>query len=492
MSDALKILLVSSEVMPFAKTGGLADVAGSLPKALRTQGHDVRVVLPRYKQIERGKYVTDFPVDMQNGKEAAIIREGEIGAKEEGIETTLPVYFIDNYRYFYREGIYGYWDEAERFAFFCKAVLEMLPRINFQPDIIHCNDWQSGPIPLLLKVKYNANPFYDRMATLFTIHNLRYQGNFAREALHYLGLGDEFYHPEELEFYGYVSYMKAGLLYSDILNTVSRTYAEEIKGPELGERFDGLLRKRSRDLYGIVNGINFHEFNPATDHKLYRNYDSNDIQGKKKNKEKLQEEMELPKRDVPLLGIISRLVSQKGFDLVAGMVDDLMEQDVQLIILGTGEEYFESLLKRMKEKHPDKVGLYLGFNADLAKRIYAGSDIFLMPSRYEPCGLGQLISLRYGTIPVVRHTGGLADTIIDCSASKDSGNGFAFREYSSKALASAVIRALKVYNEEPGEWENLVRRAMEIDNSWARSAKEYKDIYDIAIGKASRRAKMIS
>ncbi len=492
MADSLKILLVSAEVMPFAKTGGLADVAGSLPKALRTQGNDVRVVLPRYKQIEKGKYVTDFPVNMHGRKATTIIREGEITAKEESIEDRLPVYFIDNYHYFYREGIYGYRDEAERFAFFCKAVLEMLPMINFQPDIIHCNDWQSGPIPLLLRVNYSANPFYDKIATLFTVHNLQYQGNFSREVLHHLDLGDEFYHPEELEFYGFVSYMKAGILYGDILNTVSRTYAQEIMTPERGERFDGLLRKRSKDLYGIVNGINYHEFNPATDPKIYKNYDSKHIKDKKRNKEKLQEEIGLPKKDVPLIGVISRLVSQKGFDLVAGMMDELMEQDIQIVILGTGEEYYENLIKRMKGKHPDKVGFYLGFNADLAKRIYAGCDIFLMPSRFEPCGLGQLISLRYGTIPVVRHTGGLADTIEDYNSHKETGNGFAFTEYSSKALASAMIRALKVYNEEPEEWLKLVKRAMDIDNSWARSAEEYRDLYQVAIRKSLTKRRMIS
>lgn len=489
---SLKVLFVSAEVAPFAKTGGLADVAGSLPKALSTLGNDVRIIMPKYQQIQTGDYVTDFSVSMLGKKETAIIRKTSILAKNNGVENQVPVYLVDNHHYFDRPSIYGYVDEAERYAFFCKSVLKMLPEIHFQPDIIHCNDWQSGPIPLLLKTIHGGDPFYRNTATLFTVHNLQYQGNFSKEALRALDLGEEVYHPDSIEFYGYVSYMKAGLMYSDIINTVSRQYAEEIKRPERGERMDGILRMRANDLYGIVNGINYHEFNPETDQRIYSNYGINNIEKKKENKYALQKEMDLPVKDVPLIGFISRLVNQKGLDIVADALDDLMKLDLQLVILGSGEEFYENLVRELKLKHPDKVGLYVGFNPILAQRIYAGSDMFLMPSRFEPCGLGQLISLRYGTIPIVRATGGLVDTIHDYDESTESGNGFSFKKYSGKELYEAVERALKEYNQSPTKWRNLVRHAMEIDNSWAKSGAEYQQLYKTAISKALKTEQIVS
>lgn len=489
---SLKILFVSAEVAPFAKTGGLADVAGSLPKALSTLGNDVRIVMPKYRQIQVGKYATDFPVSMLGKNETSIVRETSILAKNNGIEKHVPVYLVDNYHYFDRASIYGYSDEAERYAFFCKAVLNMLPKISFQPHIIHCNDWQSGPIPLLLETIYAQDPFYSNTATLFTIHNLQYQGNFSKEVLNALDLGEEVYHPESVEFYGYMSYMKAGLIYSDLINTVSTQYAEEIKRPERGERMDGILRKRSNDLYGIVNGINYHEFNPETDPRIYRNYSIQSIEKKKENKYALQKEMNLPVKDVPVLGFISRLVNQKGLDIVADTLSDLMHLDLQFMILGSGEEFYENLVREVKLKHPDKVGLHVGFNPILAQRIYAGSDMFLMPSRFEPCGLGQLISLRYGTIPIVRATGGLVDTIHDYNESTESGNGFAFKKYSGQDLYETVVRALGVYRQSPDKWLNLVRHAMEIDHSWAKSGAEYQQLYRTAISKAMKTEQIVS
>lgn len=482
----LKILLVSAEVVPFAKTGGLADVAGSLPKALATinepgAANDVRIAMPRYKQIEKADYVADFPIKFNNRLRTVVLRKKHIEAHYHNEYRRIPVYMIDNYHYFYRDGMYMFADEAERFAFFCVAVLEMLKQIGWQPEIIHCNDWQTGPIPLLLRTRYARDPFYQKMATVFTIHNLQYQGNFSREVLGLLDLGDEYFHPERLEFYGSVSFMKAGILYADILNTVSRTYAREIQTPELGERMDGLLRKRAQDLYGIINGINYHEFDPRTDPRIHRNYDVHTIHHKKENKPPLQRELNLPVRDVPVLGIVSRLVDQKGLDLVAEIIDELMYLDIQLVILGTGDQYYHQLFRSIREKYPQKMGLFLGFNPVLAQRIYAGADMFLMPSKFEPCGLGQLISLRYGTVPIVRATGGLADTVQEFDPVTGVGNGFGFKEYSGRALYGCIARALKLYREQPDKWLTLMRNGMEMDYSWARSAVEYMQLYREAL-----------
>ena len=484
----LKILLVSSEVAPFAKTGGLADVAGSLPKALSLvggdqRGNDVRVVMPHYKQIEGTDYVMDFPVKFGDRVETAIIRTSVIKAHYKGHDKAVPIYMIDNHHYFYRDGMYMFHDEPLRFAFFCQAILEMLPKLNWQPDIIHCNDWQSGPIPFFLKTKFSQDPFYNKIATVFTIHNLRYQGNYSKDVLRYFGVGEEYFTPELLEFYGSLSFLKTGVLYSDVVSTVSKTYAKEIQRPELGENMEGLLRMRSKDLYGILNGINIHEFDPKNDPRIYRNYDTESLDNKRENKFLLQKEMGLPVRDLPVLGLISRLVDQKGLDLFDPIMDDLMKEDIQFVVLGIGDPYYHKVFERIKEKYPEKVGLHIAFNPVLAQRIYAGSDMFLMPSQYEPCGLGQLISFRYGTIPVVRATGGLADTVKDYHASEGTGNGFVFSEYNGNAFRQAIDKALKVYREEPENWKQLVKNSMELDFSWARSAVEYIQLYQTALGK---------
>ncbi len=483
----LKILLVSSEVAPFAKTGGLADVAGSLPKALTAMGNDTRIVLPRYRGVGDFPTVTDFPVKIGNRIETCVVRESTIEAKlEEGGTKPVPVYFIDNYHYFDREGIYCHHDDAERYAFFCQAVLEMIKQINFRPNVIHCNDWQSGLIPFLLKEKLATDQFYQGIATVFTIHNLMYQGNFPKDCLEYFNVGNEYFQPESLEFYGQLSFMKGGLVYADVINTVSKRYAQEIQTPEFGHGFEGLLRKRSQDLHGIVNGINYHEFNPKTDPRIFRPYDSSSVQDKYENKFGLQREMDLPVKNVPVIGLISRLVDQKGLDLIEVAFDWLMQQELQFVVLGSGDKYYEEKLARMRERYPHKMGLYLGFNGILAQRIYAGSDMFLMPSKFEPCGLGQLISLRYGTIPVVRATGGLADTIVDYNANTDSGNGFSFEPYDSKVMLETISRALQVYNREPEKWRRLVVNAMEQDFSWNRSGAEYLELFDLAISKHTK------
>ncbi|HHV28714.1 MAG TPA: glycogen synthase GlgA [Clostridium sp.] len=477
-NDNLKVLFVSVEVAPFAKTGGLADVAGSLPKSLLSMGYDVRVAMPRYQQIETNmKYVTDFPVDMGGRQSTCIVREGEIGFKSDGKDMSVPIYFLDNYHYFNRGGIYCYFDDADRFAFFCKAALEMLPKIDFKPDIIHCNDWHTGPMCMFLNEKYKTYPFYKNIKTMFTIHNLEYQGNFSRDVMGIMGMPDEVFVPEKVEFYGMFSFMKAGLVYSDIITTVSETYAKEIQTERYGEKLEGLLKNRSKDLYGIVNGIDYDVFNPETDPRIYKNYTVDTFKLKAENKYALQKEMGLPKKDVPVIGLISRLTGQKGLNLIMDEIDEMMKEDIQFILLGAGDEYYETGFKKIQEKYPDKVGVFIGFNAPLAQRIYAGSDMFLMPSRFEPCGLGQLFSLRYGTIPIVRSTGGLAETVIDIDKDKKNGNGFSYQDFTSKDMMDTIKRAIKFYNEKPLEWEDMVKRAMISDYSWNSSASKYSDLY---------------
>ncbi|NSW90983.1 MAG: glycogen synthase GlgA [Firmicutes bacterium] len=484
LRNKLKILFVSAEVSPFAKTGGLADVAGSLPKALTQMGNDVRIVMPRYRDIAGNmKYVTDFPIRMGNITKTCIIRETEMIANAEAGRVNVPAYFVDSYDYYDREGIYCHPDDGERFAFFCNAVIEMLPKINFKPDIIHCNDWHTGPICMLLKEKYAKYSFYSGIATLYTIHNLEYQGNFPKEALRLFNIGDEVFIPDKVEFYGMFNFMKSGLVYADIINTVSETYAKEIQTPQYGERLEGLLKKREKDLYGIVNGISYEEFNPSTDKKIYTNYDKESLENKKENKYALQKETGLPVGDMPVIGLVSRLSGQKGLDLIIEKIDEIMKNNLQFILLGTGDPYYESSFLNIRNKYMNKMAVYIEFNTVLAQRIYAGSDMFLMPSRFEPCGLGQIIALRYGTIPIVRATGGLAETITDYYKDKEKGNGFSFTEFSSDELLKTIEGALTLYNQNPEEWKKLVKRAMGQDFSWKSSAEKYMELYCLALKK---------
>jgi len=474
----MKVLFVSAEMSPFAKTGGLADVAGSLPKALAEAGHDVRVAMPRYRMIKGDlKYVTDFPVRIDQRIETCVVRMTEVPYKAKGRKKGLKVYFIDSYRYFDRDGIYGHFDDAERFVFFCKAVLNMLPNIDFKPDVIHCNDWHTGPICLLLKEQYCHDEFYKNIASLFTIHNLEYQGHFSSHVVNLLNCSFDIFTSEKAEFYGMFNFMKTGLVYADIINTVSKVYAEEIKTPQYGERLEGLLQKRSDDLYGIVNGINYEEFNPETDKVIEKNYNINSIDDKKANKAALQKEMGLPCRDVPLIGLISRLSGQKGLNLIIDRIDEMLSNDIQFVLLGTGDEYYQDQFRAIASRYEGKIAIHLGFHAELAQKIYAGSDMFLMPSRFEPCGLGQIISLRYGTIPIVRATGGLAETITDYTSDNENGNGFSFVNFSSEEMIDAINRAIDVYKNKPDEWKKLMIRAMSMDFSWNSSAKKYEELY---------------
>ncbi|MGD0153422.1 MAG: glycogen synthase GlgA [Thermacetogeniaceae bacterium] len=473
----LKILIAATEVVPFAKTGGLADVAGSLPKALAKLGHDVRIVMPKYKQIREGDYLLDYPVEMDHHLETGIIKQARLN---DGT-VNIPVYLIDNHQYYYRDRIYCFPDEAERFNFFCKAIIGMLPRIDWQPHLIHCNDWQTGLVPLILQTKYADDPYYQTIGTLLTIHNLQYQGLFPRQAMNLLGLGDEYFTPERLEFYGEINFLKAGIVYADMINTVSNKYALEIQTPEYGERLDGLLRKRAQDLYGIVNGIDYDEYNPATDQHIYKNYSLESIDCKKVNKDRLQQEIGLTAGAAPLIGMVSRLVDQKGLDLISSIFVQMMDLGVQFVLLGSGDDHYQKLFAELKMRYPSQVAIYLGFNPDLAQKIYASADMFLMPSRFEPCGLSQLISLRYGTIPIVRAVGGLADTIENYDQVRERGNGFSFKPYEPGALLSTIKQAVALYQDQPGQWRKLIINAMKGDFSWNKSAQEYVMLYEKAI-----------
>ncbi|MDD4494055.1 MAG: glycogen/starch synthase, partial [Eubacteriales bacterium] len=358
-SKKLKVLYVSAEVSPFAKTGGLADVAGSLPGALTKNGLDVRIAMPRYKPISADmKYKADFPVLIWDNKETCIVREGKISYKDESMPDSVPVYFIDNYRYFDRDGIYCFFDDGERFAFFCKAVLEMLPNIGFKPDIIHCNDWHTGPICILLKEEYKSDPFYSGISTVFTIHNLQYQGNFPGNFFNVFNLRQDIFTPQKAEFYGAFSFMKTGIVYADKVNTVSEKYAEEIQTPQYGEKMEGILKSRKTDLSGILNGISYQYFDPETDNIIFKNYSSKNFEDKKENKPALQKELDLPIVDVPVLAIISRLSGQKGLDLVIDISKELLKRDVQLVILGTGDSFYEEEFRKIKKDYPDKLGLH--------------------------------------------------------------------------------------------------------------------------------------
>jgi starch synthase len=474
----MKILFASPEVVPFAKTGGLADVAGALPKSLRELGHDVRVIMPKYKMIDPAKYQLNKIVQ---GLKVQILDRIELADVYEAVipGTDVEVYFIANDKYFGRDGLYqdkgvDYPDNLERFTFYTKASLAFIKQIGWQPDIVHANDWQSALILMYIKTILKDDMFYKNIATVYSIHNMGYQGLFSSDQMQTLGLGWEYFTPDSLEFWGKIALAKAGFVYADVINTVSEKYAQEIQTAEYGYGLDGLLRFRNNDVFGIVNGIDYDLWNPATDKLIAKKYSPRVLSGKLENKKALQKANKLPEKDVPVIGIISRLADQKGFDLIAADIENIMHKDLQIVLLGTGEPKYHELFKDMKKKYPSHIGLNLGFDAALAQLIYAGSDMFLMPSRYEPCGLGQLISYKYGTVPVVRKTGGLADTVID------EETGFVFEEYTPEALDNAITRALNAYNNAK-RWKAMVVKDMGLDYSWDVSAKKYLSLYQKAV-----------
>ena len=478
LNNGLKILFISSEVSPYSKTGGLGDVAGSLPAALRRLGVDIRVVMPKIRRftaahMEDSKLVSNFTVHLSWRAQNAAVYETN---HENGV-----VYFIENDFYFNRDSLYGYDDDHERFAFFTKSAIEMLSHINFKPDVLHFNDWHSGLGPTYLRDVYGGFTFYKSMKSLFTIHNLHYQGVFARDVLWDIGLNDGYFTNGDLEFHGNISFMKAGILHSDAVSTVSQTYAKEIMTPAYGYDMDGLLRKRGQDgrLFGIVNGIDTTQHDPKTDPRLFVNFDKDSLAKKRVNKHRLQEALGLPVGDTPVISMVTRLAQQKGLDIVAFIMEELMSMDIQLVILGTGEGRYEDLFRSYAHRFPHKVSANITFDSTLAQRIYAGSDIFLMPSVYEPCGLGQLFALRYGTIPIVRKTGGLADTVVHYNKTTGMGNGFVFEDCVASGLMWAVKEALHVYHSL--DWDALVVNAMSNDYSWDKSAKEYISLYEAVL-----------
>lgn len=475
MSRKLKILFVSPEVSPFLKTGGLADVSGALPRALKKKGHDVRVVLPEYKKINY-EYVKDFE-HVADFRMKMVWRNKYVGVNRLDYKD-VPTYFIDNKFYFFRDSIYENGDKEEQYAFFSRAVLEMIKKIDFKPDIIHCNDWQTGPLSLMLKDNYQIYDFYRDIKTVFSIHNLAYQGKFEPRIVHdVLGVSNYHITSGNIMHDNLVNYMKMGIMYSDIINTVSETYSEEIKTKYFGEGLDYILNMRANDLYGIANGIDYDEFNPRNDKTIYKTYDKNDIEGKYENKVKLQKDLGLRQdKDIPVVSIISRLVEQKGIDLFPPIIDELMNEDLQFIVLGTGDYQYEDLFRYVENKYPDKMRAKMTYDANLAQKIYAGSDMFLMPSRFEPCGLGQLISMRYGTVPVVKETGGLKDTVIPYNEYEDKGYGFTFSDYNAHDMLHTIKRALSFYYDKK-VWRKLVKRVMEKDFSWEKSADKYIDLY---------------
>ncbi|SJZ36938.1 glycogen synthase GlgA [Selenihalanaerobacter shriftii] len=475
MQDKLKILFVASEVDPFIKTGGLADVSSSLPQAIEELGHDIRVVMPEYKQIS-DRYINKLE-HVLHYKTRVAWRNNYVGINRLD-NNGIPTYFVDNKNYFNRDTIYEEEDRHIQFAYFCRAVLEMLPKIDFKPDIIHCNDWQTGPLSMILKDNYKMYDFYEDIKTVYTIHNLKYQGEFGKKILSdVLCLDSAHWKSGVLKHNNFVNYMKMGINMSDTVTTVSKTYAKEITTPYFGEGLDYVIRMNENDVYGIVNGIDYQKNNPANDQNIYANYDLNNLEGKLKNKRQLQKDMGLSIRDeVPVISIVSRLVEQKGLDLVKSIIDDLMQEDIQLIILGTGEEKYEHFFQQIAKYYPDKIATNIKYDVILAQKIYAGSDIFLMPSKYEPCGLSQLISLRYGTIPIVRETGGLKDTISAYDEITNQGNGFSFKDYDTQDMLDTILRAINFYHQ-PNIWKQIVKNAMNSDFSWKNSAQEYINLY---------------
>jgi starch synthase len=473
-----RVLMIASEALPFAKTGGLADVLGALPPALARLGWDVSVILPRYRGITGGSLVDRFPLTM-----GGVTRE--VGIFEIPGTASTRALFVDCPALYDRDGIYGaggadFPDNALRFATLVRVALEFTARTGVAPAIVHAHDWQAALAPVYLNSLYVAHPILGRTASVLTIHNLAYQGVFDASWMPRLDLGPELFTVERLEFWGRLSFLKGGVTDADVLTTVSPTYAREIQTPEFGFGFDGVLRARSSDLVGILNGIDTADWDPARDPRLPKPYEVGDLSGKAVAKADVLARYRLPTDAAamarPLIGMISRMVDQKGFDLIAALTDTLPRLDATVVVLGTGEARYQDLWTRLAADHPGRIGARIGFDESLAHLIEAGADIFLMPSRFEPCGLNQMYSLRYGTVPVVRAVGGLADTVTDYAPDRPDSTGFVFREYSPAALLEALQRALALYGDAT-RWKALQVSGMEQDHSWDRSAREYVTIY---------------
>lgn len=474
----MKILFAASECMPFIKTGGLADVAGTLPRALAKEGADVRVILPKYRLIPE-----EYRFAMRHVFDDYIYlgwRSQYLGIDELEFEG-VTYWFVDNEFYFGGDRVYGEGEfEAERFCFFCKAVMEAMPRLGFMPDVLHCNDWQTGFLPLLVR-QYSRMPDYRNIKTVFTVHNLKFQGWCARSAAaDLLGLGDE--ELDRIEYGGGASAMKAGLMYANRLTTVSPTYAKEIMTPEYGETLDMVLRDRQYDLSGILNGVDRRLFDPWRDKCIASRYSKNSLKGKQKCKAALQRELGFEVDDAPLFAVISRLTQQKGMELVASVIPGIFDRGGRVVVLGMGDKKYIDIFNGFERNRPESFALRCEMNDAMARRIYAGADMFLMPSRFEPCGLSQLLALRYGCVPIVRETGGLADTVAPYNMYEDSGVGFSFKGYSPAELWSVTSLALDLYYTDREAWQRLVSRAMACDYGWQESAKAYIRLYQEMIG----------
>lgn len=478
-----KILFVASEAVPFIKTGGLADVVGSLPKCFDKRYFDVRVILPKYLCMREEwrynmKYLGEFYMEYLGQSRYVGMLEYEY----EGVK----FYFIDNESYFAGNKPYGDWYfDLEKFCFFCQAALSALPLIGFQPDVVHCHDWQTGLIPVYLKDRFKDGSFYSSMKSIMTIHNLKFQGVWDVKTIQkFSGLPNFYFTPDKLEAYKDGNMLKGGLVFADAITTVSKTYAEEIKLPFYGEGLDGLMRARQHELRGIVNGIDYDVFNPETDTMLVQNYNAKNFRKEKvKNKKALQEQLGLPVDPKKyLIGIVSRLTDQKGFDLIQCVMDEICTEDTQLVILGTGDEKYENMFRHYDWKYQDRVSAQIYYSEELSHRIYAGCDAFLMPSLFEPCGLSQLMALRYGTVPIVRETGGLKDTVEPYNEYDGTGTGFSFSNYNAHEMLDSIHYSKHIYYEKRREWNKMIDRAMAKDYSWQASAMKYQELYDWLLG----------
>lgn len=476
----MRIVNASSEMAPFAKTGGLADVSAALPKALAARGHEVTCFLPRYGSIAfpPGRFIGSVHVPVDSVHRSAGFYERELGPN-------LRVIFVEHPPFFDRQGIYGdfngdFGDNEFRFAFFCRAVIEFCRSRGYRPDVFHAHDWQTGLLPVYLKAFYPDDPTLYRVPTVFTIHNLAYQGHFSAATLGPLGLPDSLDSEDALDWNGNICYMKGGLLFSEVVTTVSPTYAREIQTAEFGQGLEGVVRSRADDLVGILNGVDYEEWDPRHDPHLPASFDDSDHAGKAACKKALLEEFGLATEpDVPVIGIISRLVHQKGFDLVTGAMEALLARPLRMVVLGTGEPEVEAGLREFVRRDPRRFGVRFKYDTGLAHRIEAGCDMILMPSRFEPCGLTQMYSMRYGTIPIVRATGGLADTVQHFDPKRKAGTGFVFEHADVTGLVWAVDQALAAYAN-PGPWSALMQHAMTRDFSWALSAERYEAVYSYA------------
>ena len=476
----LRIVMAATECVPFAKTGGLADVVGALPRELAGLGHDVSVILPCYRSVGqscKNPETTGIRLDVPLGNELVA---GDVVRHVD--EFGVAFYFIKNRAYYNRKNLYGtakgdYEDNAERFIFFSRAVIGLINAVGEDVDILHCHDWQTGIIPALLRYGDGNTPALGNARTVFTIHNLAYQGKFRYYDLKMTGLPEECFTPEGLEFYGQMNLMKSGIVYSDAVTTVSRKYSREIQTRELGCGLEGVLANRDGSLYGILNGVDYGVWSPEGDALIAANYSAEDLSGKKKCRKDLLKTFKLNIPDkVPIIGVISRLAAQKGFDLISAQIENILETGAAFVLLGSGDRKYEELFRKIGRKHRRQTGIRIAFSEELAHKIEAGSDMFLMPSRYEPCGLNQMYSLRYGTIPIVRATGGLDDTIKNYDRQTGRGNGFKFSAYKPRPLIRTIKRAVELFADHK-HWGRVVRNAMSEDFSWKASAKKYVKMY---------------